>query len=1227
MTVHRMTAVSTGAVWSHWFRERTFCVLARIVLIALALTTTSCSPETGITPGPGAFVDLEQERVHRANNLGVALLEQYDYESAAESFRAALLLDESHGPARLNLALALFLSQDLESAEQEARQAAQLMPAALEPPYLLGLVARAGNRPDDAFQAFSRVHDADPDDVGTNVNLGQLALETRDYPTAVERLRVAYDNEPYNVTAVYNLGLALVRSGDTDTGRERLEETQTLRSSGYAVTYGNGYLAAGRYAEAIGSTGAEANLVNPSRPATSFEQVTIATDLTRPAETTVPFGQRFGADELTPEGGHALAASLGGGLAAVDFDMDGDLDLFVATADGERLLRNDGRAAPAEWTDVTDDAGLADSASASTRGTPIGVISADYNNDLAPDVFVLRHGTSSLYENDGAGRFTDVTADAGLPDFPYLPGAAAFADIDHDGDVDLAIAGLADLAASRVAADSNGPLLFPDEFAPAPFLLLQNNQDGTFTDVTDRSGLQHEGHAVALVPTDFDNRRDLDLLVVDRSGPLRLFMNLRDATFRDVAADVGLAAAGPAISSVATADINKDGFPDFVLGNDETLTLAVSDGRGRFSLTPGPDIEPTAGALTTTQVIDYDNDGLLDLLTWTNGDVRLHRHMGSSLERGIRWDDVTETAVADLAGNVPATARAVGVMDIDNDGDSDLVAVGAQGVTVATNSGTPGNGSLLVALRGLASNRTGVGAKVQLRAGSLTSRWETSAATPAVGPADVVFGLGGRPGADVARVLWPSGTLQAEVPTPPSADDPDTESTSFLRSPLTVVELDREPSSCPFLYTWNGTEFEFVTDFLGGGEMGYWHGPHHYNHPDPVEYVRIRSDQLQPKDGMFELRVTNELEEAVFLDQVELVVLTHPLGVDVYPNEGMTDPPKPHQIHTVRDVRVPLRALDDDGQDVTTEIATLDRRYPQGFRLAPFRGYADTHTLTLDIGTLGEGDEHERVVLLLTGWTAYSFSSDNVAALQAGLAPMPPTLEIKGLDGSWRRAAKEIGIPVGRPQTIALDLSGELRPGEREVRIVTSMRIYWDQILVGRRTAGDQPRVARLSPITATLQERGFSAEIHPHDTEPTLYDYSRVTRRSPWKTMTGNYTREGDVLPLLTTTDDMFVIAKDGDEVALRFDATGLPELPEGLTRTYLLKVDGYSKEMDINSASPDSVEPLPFHAMRGYPYGTSEQYPTTATHRDYRETYNTRIVGSSVPPIEMSADASVSK
>ena len=143
---------------------------------------------------------------------------------------------------------------------------------------------------------------------------------------------------------------------------------------------------------------------------------------------------------------------------------------------------------------------------------------------------------------------------------------------------------------------------------------------------------------------------------------------------------------------------------------------------------------------------------------------------------------------------------------------------------------------------------------------------------------------------------------------------------------------------------------------------------------------------------------------------------------------------------------------------------------------------------------------------------------------------------------------------------------------------------------------------------------------MRPEGNAPLTYDYARVSRVSPWKTMAGRYTREGDVLELLASADDMFVIARDGDEVALTFDASGLEPLPEGWTRTFLLRADGYSKEMDINSAIPDTVEPLPFHRMTGYPYGEEERYPDTPEHRRYRETYNTRVIVRSVPLLEAS-------
>jgi hypothetical protein len=426
-----------------------------------------------------------------------------------------------------------------------------------------------------------------------------------------------------------------------------------------------------------------------------------------------------------------------------------------------------------------------------------------------------------------------------------------------------------------------------------------------------------------------------------------------------------------------------------------------------------------------------------------------------------------------------------------------------------------------------------------------------------------------------------------------------------------IEELDRKPSSCPFLFTWNGERFEFVTDFLGGGEMGAWAGHRIYNTPDPLEYVRIRGDQLRPKDGRLSVRVTSELEEALFVDRIQLLAIAHPSDVTLYPNEGLTSPPKPFRVFAVRDERVP-RATDDQGHDVGDRIAHVDRRYPDDFGLERFRGYAAPHVLTLDLGTLGA-----RPVLLLTGWTDYAFSSDNLAAEQAGLSLSPPALQVKDAAGRWRTVIPDIGIPVGRPQTVPVDLASHLRPREHEIRLVTNMRIYWDRIVVASALPDAGLRPIRIDPLSATLGARGFSAEVRPDGREPAHYDYGRVSHTSPWKVLPGRYTREGDVRSLLTKADDMFVVAKPGDEIAIDFDAAATGALPQGWTRTYLLIADGFSKEMDINSGSPDVVGPLPFHAMTRYPYHAPERYPDTPAHRDYQEAFNTRVVVRTVPSL----------
>jgi hypothetical protein len=253
-------------------------------------------------------------------------------------------------------------------------------------------------------------------------------------------------------------------------------------------------------------------------------------------------------------------------------------------------------------------------------------------------------------------------------------------------------------------------------------------------------------------------------------------------------------------------------------------------------------------------------------------------------------------------------------------------------------------------------------------------------------------------------------------------------------------------------------------------------------------------------------------------------------------------------------------------------------------------------------------DEH--VVLLLYGWVDYADSSSNLAASQAGVVGKPPTLEVGDGSGSFELALEQMGFPAGLPKTMLVDLGGLVAPDKKHVRITTNMRLYWDRIRIATLDPIADVVANELLPEKAELSFLGYPAAYSPDGKAPRLYDYSKVAATDLWDAHVGAYTRYGDVRELVESIDDRYVIARHGDELSLSFDAGRLPPLGAGWKRTFLVYADGFGKDMDLNSARPDTVEPLPFHGMSAYPYPPDEHYPDTEEHRRYQETYNSRQI-----------------
>jgi tetratricopeptide (TPR) repeat protein len=978
-------------------------------------------------------------------------------------------------------------------------------------------------------------------------NLGKAFYEN---PTtqkeAVEQFREALDIAPDSVRERVNYGLALLKNGDTKAAVEELEKAQKQDPS-IPHTWFNLAIVAkrdGDYPRAIRELNQFVKLV-PDEASGHYNLGSLYKLTGKPEDARNEF---------------EIAEKLDPNLAAAHFQLYTAYRQANKPADAARELalfqelkkRQEGAPIPENveannYTEIYDpsEPGFVPDPRITLRAQALGP-SVLGMAVAGTDLLAWNDQGVSLYRNG-----TELATNTGLEQIKDVVTIAA-GDYDNDGLLDLCV------------VTKTGAALYHNEktgYKKAPITL----PDGAYT---------------AALWVDYDHDYDLDLMLLGKKSVL--MRNQGDAGFTDQSASFPFAQGTPTAASLFAVGMQMAARDIVVAYQDHEGVLYEDKLGGKFEAHPIAALAPGATALT---VADYNRDSYLDIAAvYPSGVVFLENQAGilSKMTPPANTADMASFAMKRFVQTSLPELREANGLDWNVAG----VTTG-NALDFFANETTPKGNWMHIELKGIKNLKLAESAVVEVKAGSLYQK-------AVYDGAPLVFPMGQYKEADTVRITWPNGLIQNETKQP-------------VNKNLVIPEAQRLSGSCPMIFTWDGEDFEFITDVLGVAPLGASASDGSYFPVDHDEYVQIPGRALRERNGNYEVRVTEELREVSYIDKIQLIAVDHPRQEEIFTNDKFKSPPFPEFRLFGAEKRIyPTEAYDDRGHDIRPALLQRDRVYPTGFDRS-YTGVANLHSIDLDFGTSAPDN---KAVLILNGWVDWADGSTFLGASQEKSGGLVfPYLQVQDAQGQWKTVIEDMGMPAGKPKTIAVDLTGKFLSASRKVRIVTNICVYWDEIFLSENTAPANVKLTSADALSADLHFRGFSTPvIDPKREQPEKFEYAHWMPISQWNPTPGLYTRYGDVRALVTSVDDRLLIMGSGDEVRLLYPASAFPALPAGWTRDFLLLVDGWAKDADANTAYSQSVLPLPFHGMSAYPYPANEHFPDDSIHRDYLKTYITR-------------------